>query len=188
MKPYNNYSCDLSTHLIVVIPDAFKSKYVAQTGDKVVPKTAVENETIGDRVRALRKARGISQDVLADAVGVSQEAIRKLEANEVKSSPRYIAELADFFGVYVEFLLSGKITKLSPILVDHFEACLEVVKEVLEENSLKLDSKEVLSIASEVYRISYNQDEDKFLPIVQSALIRHLGNGREDKELPEQSL
>ena len=37
---------------------------------------------ISDRIQSLRKARGITQEQLADAVGVSRQAVSKWEAEQ----------------------------------------------------------------------------------------------------------
>lgn len=61
---------------------------------------------IGQRIRDLRTERGISQQALAKAIGVSQKAIDYWErgVNEPKAS--YIILLADYFSVTADFLLA----------------------------------------------------------------------------------
>ena len=61
--------------------------------------------TVGKRVYELRKERGISQQVLAREIKVTQKAIDfwEKEINEPKAS--YIIALAKFFGVSTDYLL-----------------------------------------------------------------------------------
>lgn len=40
---------------------------------------------VSDRIQALRKSRGITQEQLADAVGVSRQAVSKWEAEVSRS-------------------------------------------------------------------------------------------------------
>jgi len=52
----------------------------------------------GDRIRRERESRGWSQQDLADRVGISQPAIRKIEAGQTTRS-RYLAKVAQVLGV-----------------------------------------------------------------------------------------
>ncbi len=60
---------------------------------------------ISQRIKELRNEKGISQQTLAKAIGVSQKAIDYWErgVNEPKSS--YIVLLADYFSVTTDYLL-----------------------------------------------------------------------------------
>ncbi|MDE5911889.1 MAG: helix-turn-helix domain-containing protein [Clostridia bacterium] len=60
---------------------------------------------IGEVIKELRTERDLSQQKLAEAIGVSQKAIDYWERgiNEPKAS--YIARLADFFEVSCDYLL-----------------------------------------------------------------------------------
>lgn len=65
---------------------------------------------IGNIIKELRGERGLSQQALAKAIGVSQKAIDYWErgVNEPKAS--YIILLADYFGVSADYLLGIKET------------------------------------------------------------------------------
>ena len=39
--------------------------------------------TMADRIQALRKAKGISQEELADQIGVSRQAVSKWESEQI---------------------------------------------------------------------------------------------------------
>ncbi|MCX4362607.1 MAG: helix-turn-helix transcriptional regulator [Clostridia bacterium] len=60
---------------------------------------------IGEVIKELRLERDLSQQKLAEAIGVSQKAIDYWErgVNEPKAS--YVARLADFFEVTSDYLL-----------------------------------------------------------------------------------
>lgn len=53
---------------------------------------------IGGQIKAEREKRGMSQEDLAKAVGVSQPAIKKIESGETKKS-RFLPEIASFLGL-----------------------------------------------------------------------------------------
>lgn len=64
-------------------------------------------ETLAQRLKATRTARGLTQDDLADASGVSQSAIGMLESGSRDGSTK-IAEIAHALGVHPYWLVTGK--------------------------------------------------------------------------------
>lgn len=62
---------------------------------------------IGERVRALRTGRGLTQLRLAERSGISRPSIANVEAGRQNVSLRQLCALAAAFGVTVEDLLSG---------------------------------------------------------------------------------
>ena len=61
--------------------------------------------TIADRIQSLRKAKGMSQEELADKVGVSRQAVSKWESGASDPSTTNLMALAKLFGVEAEDLL-----------------------------------------------------------------------------------
>ena len=62
---------------------------------------------VGERVRALRAGRGLTQLRLAQRSGISRPSIANVEAGRQNVSLRQLCALATAFGVTVEELLSG---------------------------------------------------------------------------------
>lgn len=62
---------------------------------------------ISDRIQALRKAKGITQEQLADAVGVSRQAVSKWEAEQSAPDLERIVAMAEYFDVTTDYLLRG---------------------------------------------------------------------------------
>lgn len=62
--------------------------------------------TLGNRVKRRRKALGLTQNVLAKQVGLSQQAINKIK-DDIISRPRFILELAQVLKCDPEWLLKG---------------------------------------------------------------------------------
>lgn len=60
---------------------------------------------IGKRIRELRTERKLSQQALADLIGVSQKAIDYWERGINEPKAGYIALLCEFFGVSADYLL-----------------------------------------------------------------------------------
>ena len=60
---------------------------------------------IGERLKALRRGAGISQAVLAAAVGAKQPAYARYELGEVMPPFSVFVRLCDYFGVSADYLL-----------------------------------------------------------------------------------
>lgn len=62
---------------------------------------------IGDRIRATRQERRITQEELAAAVGVSRSAVAQWETGRSGQVTGNLARIAQVLGVGVEFLMQG---------------------------------------------------------------------------------
>ena len=56
-------------------------------------------------LKALRKKAGISQQVLADFLGVSQQSINQYENHPIEPDIYLLSAMADFFHVSIDFLV-----------------------------------------------------------------------------------
>lgn len=62
---------------------------------------------IADRILGLRKAKGISQEELADKIGVSRQAVSKWESEQSTPDIDKIIIMSDYFEVTTDYLLKG---------------------------------------------------------------------------------
>ncbi len=62
---------------------------------------------ISDRIQQLRKTKGISQEELADKIGVSRQAVSKWESEQSAPDIEKIILLSDYFKTTTDFLLKG---------------------------------------------------------------------------------
>lgn len=62
---------------------------------------------MADRIQYLRKAKGISQEELAEKVGVSRQAVSKWESEQSMPDLEKIIAMSDFFEVTTDYLLKG---------------------------------------------------------------------------------
>ena len=60
---------------------------------------------IADRIQCLRKNKGLSQEELADKVGVSRQAVSKWESGASDPSTSNLSALAKLFGTTAEEIL-----------------------------------------------------------------------------------
>lgn len=62
---------------------------------------------MADRIQLLRKSKRISQEELADKIGVSRQAVSKWESEQSTPDIEKIILLSDFFDVTTDYLLKG---------------------------------------------------------------------------------
>ncbi len=62
---------------------------------------------MADRIQYLRKTKGMSQEELADKVGVSRQAVSKWESEQSTPDLEKIIIMSDFFGVTTDYILKG---------------------------------------------------------------------------------
>lgn len=60
---------------------------------------------LGENLKSLRKARGITQESFANYLGVSFQAVSKWERNDSYPDITMLPEIAEFFSVTLEDLL-----------------------------------------------------------------------------------
>ncbi|MBI0392545.1 helix-turn-helix transcriptional regulator [Thermoactinomyces sp. CICC 24226] len=70
-----------------------------------------------DRLKKLRQDRKLTQDEFGHHMNVTKSTVSRWEAGTIKPPYNKIVEIADFFGVSVEYLLgeSEKTTKKEPV-------------------------------------------------------------------------
>lgn len=66
-------------------------------------------ETLNDRIKQLRKEKGLTQNQLADLLGVTDKAVSKWEVGEANPDITLLVKIGEVFGVTVDYLLTGKI-------------------------------------------------------------------------------
>ena len=61
-----------------------------------------------DRLNRLRRERGLSQEDLAEVVGVTRQAVQKWESGASRPDMDNLAALAQYFGVTLDYLVLGR--------------------------------------------------------------------------------
>lgn len=69
---------------------------------------------VGERIRAVRRERGLTQDELAVAVGVSRSAVAQWETGRSGQLSANLSRIAGALGTGVEYLLHGD-DKMAPL-------------------------------------------------------------------------
>lgn len=65
--------------------------------------------TIGERIKKIRKSKGISQYKLADGIGIAQNTISGWETDRNEPTIFSCILLADYFGITLDELCRGKV-------------------------------------------------------------------------------
>lgn len=73
-------------------------------------------EQFGERLRSLRKEHGLSQQELAERLGVSHMTVRRLESDESRPQGEILAGLVNALGVDLEWLLTGRSSTYSVLM------------------------------------------------------------------------
>jgi transcriptional regulator with XRE-family HTH domain len=72
-------------------------------------------QTVGQRIKALRQARGLTQDAVAEALGIASKNVQRLEAGRQNLTLKTLAHIADVLDVEpYELLRSGAVVTPSP--------------------------------------------------------------------------
>ena len=72
-------------------------------------------ETIGKRICALRKGKGLKQEELAERLEVSAQAVSKWENDQTCPDISLLPRLAGIFGVTTDYLLTGEQDLTPPV-------------------------------------------------------------------------
>lgn len=102
--------------------------------------------TIGKRIAALRKEKGLKQDDLAELLKVSPQAVSKWENDQTCPDITLLPEISKILGVSVDELLSGK-QALQPVVTlvpeeqrrDIKELMLRVVMDSNDGNKMRVN-------------------------------------------------
>ncbi len=94
--------------------------------------------TIADRIQSLRKSKGMSQEELADAAGVSRQAVSKWESEQSTPDLDKVIILSEIFDVTTDYLLRG----IEPAESNDHKTMADVVdsKLLTEKNSKRAKS------------------------------------------------
>lgn len=81
---------------------------------------------LANRIQSLRKTKGISQEELAETIGVSRQAVSKWESNQSTPDIDNIILMSDFFHVTTDYMLKG-----TEIITDEKQENKEITSKIL---------------------------------------------------------
>ena len=92
------------------------------------------------KLKLLRKQYGLSQQYVADVVGISQQSINKYENHNVQPDLDTLKKLADLFHTSIDFLVDHNVQHSS--VVDHCPVFLDMEEYGLISKYRSLNEKE----------------------------------------------
>ena len=72
------------------------------------------DDSLADRVKKLRKDKGLSQEELAEAAGVDPRTVQRIEKGKSKPQPANLRSIADALGVTVHDLQEPPQSRVAP--------------------------------------------------------------------------
>lgn len=129
------------------------------------------NIQIGDKIRELRKSHSITQEQLAEAIGISFQAVSKWENHIALPDITLVPALANYFGVTCDELFGVNVMETKAQI---FSICAEAVKyrecdpvksrTILEEGLKRYPDNDIL-LNNLLYVIDYSSNPDKTIEI-----------------------
>lgn len=71
--------------------------------------------TLGERIQTYRKRAGLSQEALAEQLGISRQAVSKWEVDAAQPELDKVVALARLFGITTDELLLGEVPDPQPV-------------------------------------------------------------------------
>lgn len=87
--------------------------------------------TVGENIAALRKQKGITQEALASAIGVSAQSVSKWENNTNMPDIMLLPIIADVFQVSIDNLFGRQSAKIDNKAEDAYDLCCDAMLETM---------------------------------------------------------
>ena len=75
------------------------------------------NMKIGTKIKVLRKRDGVTQEKLADALGVTPQAVSKWESENGYPDLEYLTPIANFFNITLDELFGHDLAEKQPAVL-----------------------------------------------------------------------
>ncbi len=109
---------------------------------------------IGERLQAFRNKKGLSQNVIAKALGVSMRTYQNYERGERSITKEFICAFCDHFDVSTDWLLSGEAPIGGEIDWEILETIMTTIESILESESLKIEASKKVKLISLFYKLN----------------------------------
>ncbi len=131
---------------------------------------------IGNKIKELRKKRGMTQEQLANSIGISFQAVSKWETNIALPDIALIPTLASLFGVSIDELFDFSlkemeldVERIHTHAYEFRESDPQKSREILEEGLKKYPENDIL-LNNLLYVINYTENPDETIKVA-SALV-----------------
>lgn len=137
---------------------------------------------IGKKIKELRKQRGITQEQLAESVGVSFQAVSKWENNIALPDITLAPILANYFGVSMDELFDFSLSKIEAEVESIAEEARNYIESDPEqgrkiiENSLKKYPENDVLLNSLLYVMNYSEKPDETIAVANKIIEKTTRN------------
>ena len=119
-------------------------------------------KTLGEKIKLLRAAAGLTQEQLAEIIGVTPKSIQRYETDKFKPDVYILARLAAYFDVSADYLL-GLIGYQKQLEEEAFKLCSGKQRNPLYARYLQCRSNYYIDSDSDYYAISLEEDRTTML-------------------------
>lgn len=102
-------------------------------------------------LRMLRESHGISQQKLADAIGISQQSVNKYENHQTQPDIVTLIQMADFFHTSVDFLIGHSEAQAESEGVPVLKLNADEIRLVNQYRQLSLKEKDSIHLVMDNY-------------------------------------
>lgn len=133
---------------------------------------------IGNKIKELRKQRGITQEQLANSIGISFQAVSKWENNIALPDITLAPILAGYFGISMDELFEFNLKEIE-LAIDSIvneaykfrESDPQKSRNILEEGLIKFPDNEIL-LNNLLYVLNYSKYPDETITVASSLIER----------------
>lgn len=150
------------------------------------------NISIGENIKKMRNQKGVTQERLAEGLGVTPQAISRWESGAGYPAIEYLPDLAGFFGISVDELLGVKLSEREArreeiyATINHIEDCgynptaIDLLREAHAE--FPGDRKISLSLARALCSVMWEEEPDRTLLREAEKMLRDLIRQADDND------
>lgn len=121
---------------------------------------------LNDRIKNLRKDKGLTQQQLAEKLNVTDKAVSKWEVGESKPDLAIIVNMASLFQVSIDYLLTGKEKQISLDDMDATKRTLYIIEKDDVELLKKYTNIRCTLLAQTTWNNTFNKNNDVFLKAI----------------------
>ncbi len=89
--------------------------------------------SLGNRIKAAREKTGITQEELAENVGISRAAVARYESGEIEPKIKNLVAIATRLNVTTDYLLGLEIQQKDPLTKDLSEEAIKALEVFISE-------------------------------------------------------
>lgn len=129
-------------------------------------------DTVGDRIKHLRKSNNLTQKELAERIGISRSTLAGYETNQIEPSLNVVFKMSSEFGVRPSYFLRTMCVEFPKIESDNVDIIskLDELMDLISSQDVFVDNKRI-KLESDASRLIYHQIKQARESIIQTIKI-----------------